>query len=161
MGASKQLEAMIAAWDKYRKGDVPRMIDAQMNDAMVILVAAINARQPAEARQAALNVAQANLDLEFQYRPITDIELSRSQLWTRQLVLDAALKNYSAIKGDVTTLEWLWQRFEHTLEASKAKSVTAQLAKLRSAANAGDIATTTKAVMALQNMLAELNSTIR
>lgn len=151
--AATRLEAMVAAWDRFQAGDVPALLETQMSDALNVLAAAVNARQSAEARQASISVAQAGLDLELRYRPLHEVELARSELWTRQLLLDTAAKDRGAVRGDVTTLEWLWKRVGHTLEASKAPEATAQLAGLRRAANAGDFAATLKAIALFRKLL--------
>lgn len=106
---------MTAAWNTYKAGDVPKMLDAQMNAAFDSLVAAVEDRRSAEARQAAINVAQASLDLQLQYKPLGEIDLARFSLWVRQLLLDTDAGEAGAVAGDATTLEWVWDRVAHTV----------------------------------------------
>ncbi|MEA3324735.1 MAG: hypothetical protein U9Q37_06305 [Euryarchaeota archaeon] len=112
--ASASVDAMIAAWDMYQAGDVPRMLDAQMSNALVVLVAAVDARQPEEARQAAIDVARACLDLQLQYRPPAEIDLARFDLCIRQIMVDIAADDPGAVKGDIATLGWIWDRIAYT-----------------------------------------------
>ena len=145
----------MVAWSKY-PAPALGLVEVQMSDALVVLMAAVNARQPGEARQAALNVAQAGLDLELRHRPLAEIELARSELWTRQLLLDIGAKDWAAIRGDVVTLEWIWKRVANTLEASKARNLQTQLGKLRKAAGTKDLTATASLATALRQTLREL-----
>ena len=112
--ASESVDAMITAWDTHQAGDVPGMLDAQMSSALVVLVAAVDARQPAEARQAAIDVARACLDLQLQYRPPAEIDLARFDLCIRQIMVDIAANDLGAVKGDIATLGWIWDRIAYT-----------------------------------------------
>jgi hypothetical protein len=112
--ASANVDAMITAWDTHQAGDVPRMLDAQMSGAIVVLVAAVDARQPAEARQAAIDVARACLDLQLQYLPPAEIDLARFDLCIRQIMVDIAANDPGAVKGDIATLGWIWDRIAYT-----------------------------------------------
>ena len=112
--AFASVDAMITAWDTHQAGDVPRMLDAQMSGAIVVLVAAVDARQPAEARQAAIGVARACLDLQLQYRPPAEIDLARFDLCIRQIMVDIAANDPGAVKGDIATLGWIWDRIAYT-----------------------------------------------
>lgn len=59
-----------------------------MSAALNTLVGAVNAQQTIEARIAAMNTAQAALDLQLQYRPSAEVDLARfkflAQIVSRQ-----------------------------------------------------------------------------
>jgi hypothetical protein len=138
--ASAALDAMIGDWDAYKSGDLPPIIEAEMSDAFVYLVSAVDSSQPAETRQAAIDVARISLDFQLQYRPIVEIDRGRFLLWTDQLQLDAALEDVVGVAGDVTSLEWTWDRFAHAVDGSTAEQVETLLANLRSATDGEDLA---------------------
>jgi hypothetical protein len=80
------------------------------------LIRAVAARDPARARQAALPVEQAALDLQLRHRPPAGVDLDCMDLWARQLV-DAAAKDRGAIAGD---LRILWVRASHIIHTGPA-----------------------------------------
>ena len=68
--ASATVEKMSAAWETYRAGEVPKLIEPRMNDALASLAEAVDARDAAQAQQAAFDAAQWSLDLQLRYRPL-------------------------------------------------------------------------------------------
>jgi len=124
--ASQSVDTMIAAWDAYQAGDVPGMLEARMSGALVVLVASVDARQPEEVRQAAIDVARACLDLQLQYRPPAEIDLARFDLWVCQLLLDVAADDPAAVAGDAATLKWIWDRIAYTPDSSDVSRIGTQ-----------------------------------
>lgn len=155
--ASATIDTMMTAWHTYRASDVPAMLDARMSWALIELVAAIDAHQPLESRQAAINVARASLDLQLRYRPIVEIDFALFDLWAAQILVDAAFDDIGGVTSDVTTLEWVWDRIVHTLDSANAALIVAQLDSLRVAVDAEDIAAAREAAARLRDILAALN----
>jgi len=116
-----------------------RAVDALSGDAMLPAADDHNAEGTANA---ALDVAQASLDLQLPFTPPTAIDRARFELWARQLVVDSARlePNPGLVASDVTTLEWVWDRFAHTLDPAAVADIEAQLADLRAAADDEDVA---------------------
>jgi hypothetical protein len=104
---------MTAAWDTFQTSDVPRLLDAQMREALDSLGAAAAAREVADVRQAAIDVAQAGLDLQLRYRPTAEVDRDRLGLWRRQLAVDRAAGDPDAVAGDVATLKAIRDRIDH------------------------------------------------
>jgi hypothetical protein len=137
--ATSALDAMKAAWAAHQAaGGVPPLLAVQMSDALDslagdALVPAVADRNPEGARNAALDVKMAALDLQLQYRSPAEIDLGRFGIWADQLVVDAASEEPDAglIAGDVTSLEWTWDRIAHTFDRADADDVQAQLDELR------------------------------
>ncbi|MGH8907128.1 MAG: hypothetical protein ACRD0K_11540 [Egibacteraceae bacterium] len=159
--ASASLDRMRAAWDTYRAAGVPRLLGDQMSRALDALTGdalapAVNGRNPAGARKAAIDVAMASLDLQLRHRPPAEIDLGRFDLWTRQLAVDAAADDPGAVSGDVSTLEWVWDRIAHTLNRTVADDIDAQLGDLRTAADDEDLAAAADGAQALVDTLAGL-----
>jgi hypothetical protein len=159
---SATLEAMTAAWAAYQAGgDAPELLDAQMSRALAALagdalVPAVNHRNASGARKAAIDVAQASLDLQLRYRPPAEIDLARFDLWAQQVLADAAGDELGPILGDVTVLEWIWDRIAHTLDSSAVSAIEAQLGDLRAAADDEDLEAAADAAAQLRDTLAGL-----
>ena len=98
-------ETMTAAWDRYHSRAVPRLLVVQMTDALRSLDAAIEARKPTAAAQAAIDVGQATLDLQLRYRTTAEVDQARIGLWKQQRLLDRAAGRSAAVKGDLATIE--------------------------------------------------------
>ncbi len=154
--ASATLTPMTTAWEAYQAGGVPNELGDQMSDALRALARGINAQNSQAAAQAALGVAQASLDFQLRYRPPTEIDAARFHLWTRQLLLDVPTERLGLVRGDVAALRWIRDRFAHTLSASDASALDAQLNALEAAANAGDLARVGEVARQLQQNLVAL-----
>jgi hypothetical protein len=86
------------------------------------------------------HVWQSALDLELRHRPPAEIDVARFELWAQQLMVDAASKDRAGIMGDVATLEWIRDRFAHTLDGTTRAELDARLEALRAAADTGNLA---------------------
>ena len=140
------------------KIQMDRSLDALAGDDMV---PALDARNAEGTRSAALDVAQAALDLELQYRPPTDIDLGRFNVWAEAAVVDASSDEADTglVAGDVTSLEWTWDRIAHTFDKADASEVEAQLKDLRSAADDEETDAVATGAAALLETLPELSQT--
>ncbi|MGH3322923.1 MAG: hypothetical protein ACRDOV_00640, partial [Streptomyces sp.] len=143
------------AWNAYRTADrVPPVLTRQMNRDIDTLTAAVKARNTRRACAAALRVAQNDLDLHLRYEPLTAVEAARMDLWAHQVTLDAAAKDTGAVAGDVTSLEFTWDRVKHTTKPGKATQIDGRLKELRDAADRKDMAAVAKSAPRLQAALA-------
>jgi hypothetical protein len=157
-GALAAGKTLKTAWDAYRSGAVPEMLEKQMSRDIDALAGAVAARKPAEAHQAALRVAQNDLDLQLRHQPVVKVDLDRMELWARQLLVDATANDRGAVAGDVTTLELIWPRVRHTVDPATAARLDSQLPDLRAAANSKDVAAAASAIPALLATLATVRS---
>jgi hypothetical protein len=71
--SSATIREMEAAWETYGAGDVPRLIEPRMNEALVVLARAVRSRQMAEARNAAIQAARPSFDLQLPYRSEAEV----------------------------------------------------------------------------------------
>ena len=129
--ASSTLGRMTAAWDAHRARGVPPRLVAPANTGLRSLSRAVAARDVQKARNAALDVAQAALDLELSYRPPAAIDRARFDLWLRQVLVDVSGRDRSAVSGDLATLEWIRDRIAHTLDSVAVTRLDTGLEKLR------------------------------
>jgi hypothetical protein len=129
--ASAGLRVASRAWAAYRRGSVPPRLEAEMNRAIRALRASIAKRAPARAGSAAIDVGQSALDLQLRYRPAAQIDLGRFRLWAEQTLVDAAAGDAGGVRGDVTTMEWIRDRFATQLSPANLTAIDAHLARLR------------------------------
>jgi hypothetical protein len=129
--ASTGLRAASRAWAAYRRGSVPPRLAPEMNRALRSVRVATGKRAPARAGSAAIDVGQSTLDLQLRYRPPADIDLGRFRLWAEQALVDAAAGDVSGVRGDVTTMEWIRDRFASHLRPANLTAIDAHLARLR------------------------------
>jgi hypothetical protein len=116
------------AWQAYqRTGEVPPRLAPPVNRAITALLAGISARDLERAATAAIDVAQAALDLELRYRPPTAIDLARFGQWNRQLIVDARAGRLGAARGDVVTMEWTRDRFADSIAGADRTQIDTDL----------------------------------
>jgi hypothetical protein len=151
--ASSTVEKMIAAWETYEAGGVPKMIEPRMTDALAALARAVDARGAAQAQQAAIDAAQWSLDLQLRYRPPAEIDLARFDLWAAQLTLDASAGDAGAIGGDVFTIGYIRDRILDKLDGADVTRVNSALEKLQTAVSDEDLAAATDAAERLRDTI--------
>jgi hypothetical protein len=153
--ASATLEKMAGAWETYKAGEVPKMIEPRMTDDLASLAEAVNARDPEQARQAAIDTAQWSLDLQLQYRPPAEIDLARFDLWAAQLMVDAAAGDAAAVNGDFFALDYIRDRILHTLDGEDVTRINTTLEELQGALGDENLAAATDAAEHLRDSLGQ------
>jgi hypothetical protein len=162
--AASTLDSMKTAWATHRaSGTVPPLLDTQMSLALDALtgnplVPAVQARNDEGARTAAVDVGLASRDLELQYRPVSEIDLARFDLWSRRLLGDSgsAEADPGHIAGDVAALTRVWDRIAHTVDPSAARAIKAELGRLQKAAKQEDVASAAERAKRLSQEVAGL-----
>ena len=129
--ASAGLRTASRAWAAYRRGPVPPRLEPEMTRAIRAVRAAIAKRATARAGSAAIDVGQSTLDLQLRYRPPAEIDLGRFRLWAEQTLVDAGAGDVGGVRGDVTTMEWIRDRFATRLSPANLTAIDAHLARLR------------------------------
>jgi len=130
------VERTTAAWETYRGGEVPRMVEPRMARVLEALSRAVDARVSHRARQAAIDTTQWSLDLQLRYRPSSEVDLARFDLWLAQLMVDAAAGDVASVNGDFFTLDYIRDRIEHTLHGTDRTRINTQLEVLYEAVSA-------------------------
>jgi hypothetical protein len=151
--ASATVEKMNGAWETYRTGEVPKMIEPRMTDDLAALAEAINARDAAQTRQAAIDTAQWSLDLQLRYRPAVEIDLARFDLWAAQLIADAAAGDTAAVNGDFFTIDYIRDRILPKLDGADVSRINFVLEDLQGAVGDEDLAAATDAAERLRDTL--------
>ncbi len=132
--AAVSVKAMTAAWQKVSAGVMPKPIKPLLGGALNALAGAVEKRNTAKARQAAIETARWAFDLQLRHRPVADINLARFDLWAAQVLVDAAAKDAGSVTGDMFTLMLIRDRILARLDADTAQRLNIQLGKLMSAA---------------------------
>jgi hypothetical protein len=136
---SARLGTMTSSWERFKQGEVPALLEEQMDQALEALADGIEAEDSEAASQAAIDVGQASQDLQLRHKPPAKIDRARLELWGEQLLVDAAAEDAGAVKGDVTTMEWIRDRIAHTFRQSDRKRIDDRIAAVREAADAEDL----------------------
>jgi hypothetical protein len=152
--ASAAVEEMNVAWEKYREG--PKKIEPRLTGALAALTEAVDARDSGQTRLAAIDAARWSLDLQLQYRPQSEIDLARFDLWSAQVIVDAAAGDTSAVNGDVFTLDYIRDRILNTLDRADAARLNTGFLDLQVAAGEDDLAAASDAAEHLRNILGNL-----
>jgi hypothetical protein len=130
--ASAELRAMNAGWRSYaRSGEAPPRLEPPMDRALMALANSVNARDRLAAGTAAIDIAQAGLDLELRYQPVTEIDRARFEQWARQIVVDGAARDLGGVRGDLATMELVRDRFANGLSGVDRARINASLLALR------------------------------
>jgi hypothetical protein len=152
--ASAALTTMAGAWRTFSAGDVPKRLGAEMSGAVAVLARTVRARNRLTASQAALDVANAGLDLQLRYRSPVAINLARLELWARQLLADGRARNGAGVSGDVTTLEFVRDRLH--LSSADGNRIDDQLRYLRAVADAKEFRVASQEGARLSKLIAGL-----
>jgi hypothetical protein len=152
--ASAGADDLSRAWDRYRAGEVPPRLIPPMQRALDQLAAAVADRDRKRAGTAAIDVAQATLDIELRHRPPTEIDLARFELWARQALVDAGADDPAGVAGDLATLEWVRDRFHRTLEPTDLTRIDTHLHALRDAVVDEDLGAAADEAASLRDTLA-------
>jgi hypothetical protein len=136
---------------------VPKMIEPRMSEDLAALAEAVDARDAAQARQAAIDTARWSLDLQLRYRPSAEIDLARFDLWAAQLMVDAAAGDAAAVNGDLFTLDYIRDRILQTLDGDDVIRINTVLEELQVAVDDGDLDAAASDAAFLRDILAELD----
>ncbi len=153
--ASATVRRMTTAWDAQRARGVPPRLVAPTSASLRSLSRAVGSRSVAKTRNAALDVAQAALDLELSYLPPAAIDRARFDLWLRQLLVDAVAGERAAVSGDLATLEWIRDRIAHTMDSVAVTRIDTHLEKIRDHVVDRDLAGVSRTAETLRKVLAD------
>ncbi|MEO7803044.1 MAG: hypothetical protein ABIS18_00925 [Actinomycetota bacterium] len=121
-------------WKELQARNYPPRVVGQMNGEIKALKIAVAKKSVAGASQAAVDVAQAALDLELLYR--RNVEVDRFHLHAQQLRVHAAAKDLAGVTGEVAVLEWIRDRLTGSVDDLRLARLDEDLRALRAASNA-------------------------
>jgi hypothetical protein len=154
--ASATVRDMEAAWDTVRGGNVPRLIEPRMDEALRVLARTVRSRQATAARDAAIQAARSSFDLQLPYRPAAEIELARMDLWAAQLLVDEAAGDAGGVGADAFALDYVRDRIRAAVDARDLTRINTELGTIQVAVVDEDLALAAAAAERLRRTLAEL-----
>ena len=154
--ASATLRAMEAAWETHRTGDVPRLIEPRMSQALTVLARAVRSRQMAEARTAAIQAARSSFDLQLPYRPEAEVDLARMDLWAAQLLVDEAAGDADGVGADAFALDYDRDRIRGAVDARDLVRINTEIGTIQVAVVDGELAAAAAAAERLRATLADV-----
>jgi hypothetical protein len=154
--ASATVRDMEAAWDTVRGGNVPRLIEPRMDEALRVLARTVRSRQATAARDAAIQAARSSFDLQLPYRPAAEIDLARMDLWAAQLLVDEAAGDAGGVGADAFALDYVRDRIRAAVDAPDLTRINTELGTIQVAVVDEDLALAAAAAERLRRTLAEL-----
>jgi hypothetical protein len=148
---------VMSAWKASRSADMPTLIEPQLDAAVNALDAAVDARSPARARNAAIEAARLSFDLQLRYRPVTEIDLARMDLWAAQLLVDEAAGNTDGLAADAYAMDYVRDRIWAALDEAELARVNAALGAIQVAVVDEEPAAAAEAAGRLRDILAGLD----
>jgi hypothetical protein len=120
------------------------------------LVAQVASRDRSKARSASIDAAYASNDLQLRYRPVTEVDAMRFELWTRRALVDATDGSLGGVRSDAVTLEWIRDRIAHTLDPVTLTRIDALVGDLGTAVVDEDLGAAAQTARDLQVVLSRL-----
>lgn len=114
--AESVASAIADSWKAFRAGGVPPRLVKPTRRALDELAARIASRDRLETRTASIDVSYASVNLSLRYRPVTEVDTIRFELWARRALVDALEGSQGGMRSDQVTLEWVRDRIAHTLD---------------------------------------------
>lgn len=114
---------MVDAWDTFRTGDVPPRLVKPTRVSLEELVAQIASRDRSKVHAASVDAAYASSNLQLRYRPVTEVDTIRFELWVRRALVHAIDGSLGGVRSDLVTLEWIRDRFVHTVDPVTRTSI--------------------------------------
>jgi hypothetical protein len=127
-------------FDQVRATQPPRVVSTLITS-LRSLKRAIARENVARAEQRSVDIAESTIDLEARYLPSQDIEVERFHNHTQRLRAHAAADSSGGVNGEVASLEWISERLRDALVPTEQDEFDIALRALRSAADAGNLAT--------------------
>ena len=132
-GAEATATAIADAWDAFRAGPVPPRLVRPTRLALEDLAERIDAHDRSGTWMASIDVAYASVNLQLRYRPVAEVDAIRFALWARRAQVDALDESLGGVRSDHVTLEWIRDRFVHTLDSVTRARIDALLGELGAA----------------------------
>ena len=154
--AKTDVATIRSAWSALSKDKVPAPTQPLIDQAVKRLVDALDARKATDARGASIEVARLAYDVQLRYRPPTEIDMARFDLWAAQLLVDAAAEDPAGVNSDVFALDYIRERFVHTLDTPAAVALNGALNELQVAVIDDDLEAAIDAATGLRKQIAGL-----
>jgi hypothetical protein len=156
--AASRTSEVGSAWKTYPADDVPRLIGPRLDAVMRKLQRAVRARDVAGAQSAAIETARLTFDLQLRYRPVTEIDLARMDLWAAQLIVDEAAGDTAGVGADAFALDYVRDRIRAALDGATLARVNTELGAIQVAIADGEPGAAAEAAGRLRATIAGLTA---
>ena len=99
-------------------------------------------------------MARLSFDLQLRYRPVTEIDLARLDLWAAQLLVDEAAGDTEGIGADAFAMDYVRDRIWAALDAADLARVNTELGAIQVAVVDEEPGAAAKAAGRLRELLA-------
>jgi hypothetical protein len=157
--ASTAVSDVVAAWKSWKSygaGDVPRLIEPLTERTLHALANAVDVRSSERASNVAIETARLAYDLQVRYRPVTEIDLARLDLWAAQLLVDEAAGNTDGIAADAFAMDYVRDRIWAALDEADLARVNTELGEIQIAVVDEEPEAAAEAAARLRDILAGL-----
>ena len=156
--AATRTSEVDSGWKSYPADDVPRLIGPRLDAAVRKLQRAVRGKDVAAAQSAAIEAARLTFDLQLRYRPVTEIDLARMDLWAAQLIVDVAAGDMAGVGADAFALDYVRDRIRAALDEAALARVNTEIGTIQVAIADGEPSAAAKAAGRLRATIATLVS---
>lgn len=146
---------MIDAWNTFREGDVPPRLVRPTRHALEELAAQTSAHDRSQAWAASIDASYASINLQLRYRPVTEVDTIRFELWARRALVHALDGSLGGVRSDLVTMEWIRDRFVHTIDPVTRTRIDTLLVHLGTAVMDRDLEAAAHTASALREVVLE------
>jgi len=147
---------MVDSWNAFRAGDVPPRLVKPTRQALEELVAQIASRDRSNARAASIDASYASINLQLRYRPVTEVDTVRFELWARRALVHAIDGSLGGVRSDLVTIEWIRDRFVPTVDPVTRTRIDTLVRDLGTAVVDDDLEAAAGTARALRTVVADL-----
>jgi hypothetical protein len=151
--ASTAAEDFSAAWETYKAGDVPPVIETAIDEGLEALNSSLSFQNPIDTQQAAIDLERWAFDLQLQHRPPAEVDVARLDILAKQTLIDSDDNEEADAFGNLATMDWVRNRFAHAIDSSLLSQIDGRLRDLRSAASTEDLGALSDAASGLRETL--------
>jgi hypothetical protein len=155
--AERIAQHMLEAWQAFHgAGGVPPRLVKPTRDAVRGLIEQIASRRRSATYSASIDASYASNDLQLRYRPVTEVDTMRFELWARRVLVDATRGSLGGTRSDEVTLEWIRDRIAQTLDPVTLVRVDTLVGEMGTAVFDGDLAAAAQAAHDLREVTSGL-----
>jgi len=154
--AEIQASDMVDAWNAFIAGDVPPRLVKPTTIALRALVKQVESRDRSKSRAASVDASYASINLQLRYRPVTEVDTIRFELWTRRALVHAIDGSVGGVRSDLVTMEWTRDRFVHTADPVTRVQIDTMVRDMGTAVVDDDLEAVADTARALRKVVAGL-----
>ena len=124
--------------------------------ALRTLVNQVESRDRSKARAASVAASCVSINLQLRYRPVTEVDTIRFELWTRRALVHAIDGSIRGVRSDRVVMEWIRDRFVHTVDPVTRTTIDTLVRDMGTAVVDDDLEAVADTARALRKVVAGL-----